>query len=244
MAEWTGLEPATPGVTGRYSNQLNYHSASSCSDKAFNLRANSTELCSSVLAEWTGLEPATPGVTGRYSNQLNYHSVEAVVFSLGGELYLSFRILQGSAKKKVRHLPFRSSSLLFEVQKNGHCMTGTFALCYIPAPRHFYQNENVDGCLAQLVERRSYTARVGSSSLSAPTRTLEMEWDALEISQGNHSLLQSTLKTSPIADALGLLLFLKPHVHHHASPTRIPLVGGTASSTDFTSERRFSTRTA
>ncbi len=26
MAEWTGLEPATPGVTGRYSNQLNYQS--------------------------------------------------------------------------------------------------------------------------------------------------------------------------------------------------------------------------
>ena len=26
MAEWTGFEPATPGVTGRYSNQLNYHS--------------------------------------------------------------------------------------------------------------------------------------------------------------------------------------------------------------------------
>ena len=24
MAERTGLEPATPGVTGRYSNQLNY----------------------------------------------------------------------------------------------------------------------------------------------------------------------------------------------------------------------------
>jgi hypothetical protein len=28
LAEWTGLEPATLGVTGRYSNQLNYHSAS------------------------------------------------------------------------------------------------------------------------------------------------------------------------------------------------------------------------
>jgi hypothetical protein len=28
LAEWTGLEPATPGVTGRYSNQLNYHSIS------------------------------------------------------------------------------------------------------------------------------------------------------------------------------------------------------------------------
>ena len=27
VAEWTGLEPATPGVTGRYSNQLNYHSS-------------------------------------------------------------------------------------------------------------------------------------------------------------------------------------------------------------------------
>ena len=29
MARWTGLEPATPGVTGRYSNQLSYHRASS-----------------------------------------------------------------------------------------------------------------------------------------------------------------------------------------------------------------------
>ena len=26
MAERTGLEPATPGVTGRYSNRLNYRS--------------------------------------------------------------------------------------------------------------------------------------------------------------------------------------------------------------------------
>ena len=30
LAEWTGLEPATPGVTGRYSNQLNYHSCANC----------------------------------------------------------------------------------------------------------------------------------------------------------------------------------------------------------------------
>ncbi len=28
MARRTGLEPATPGVTGRYSNQLNYRRAS------------------------------------------------------------------------------------------------------------------------------------------------------------------------------------------------------------------------
>ena len=37
LAEWTGLEPATPGVTGRYSNQLNYHSmrlALRCSRRA------------------------------------------------------------------------------------------------------------------------------------------------------------------------------------------------------------------
>jgi hypothetical protein len=63
LAEWTGLEPATPGVTGRYSNQLNYHSS-----------VIKTKLTKLKLAEWTGLEPATPGVTGRYSNQLNYHS--------------------------------------------------------------------------------------------------------------------------------------------------------------------------
>ena len=25
MARWTGLEPATSAVTGRHSNQLNYH---------------------------------------------------------------------------------------------------------------------------------------------------------------------------------------------------------------------------
>ena len=66
LAEWTGLEPATPGVTGRYSNQLNYHST----QVPWPSRRRFEQ-----LAEWTGLEPATPGVTGRYSNQLNYHSV-------------------------------------------------------------------------------------------------------------------------------------------------------------------------
>ncbi len=30
LAERTGLEPATPGVTGRYSNQLNYRSRLLC----------------------------------------------------------------------------------------------------------------------------------------------------------------------------------------------------------------------
>ncbi len=62
MAEWTRLELATPGVTGRYSNQLNYHSP------------HLNHIVVLMLAEWTRLELATPGVTGRYSNQLNYHS--------------------------------------------------------------------------------------------------------------------------------------------------------------------------
>ncbi len=35
MAERTGLEPATPGVTGRYSNQLNYRSAWAVTSGAF-----------------------------------------------------------------------------------------------------------------------------------------------------------------------------------------------------------------
>ena len=56
----TGLEPATPGVTGRYSNQLSYNRAS---------RAG----LDGAVARLTGLEPATPGVTGRYSNQLSYN---------------------------------------------------------------------------------------------------------------------------------------------------------------------------
>jgi hypothetical protein len=61
MARLTGLEPATPGVTGRYSNQLSYNRASGSVDRKTD------------MARLTGLEPATPGVTGRYSNQLSYN---------------------------------------------------------------------------------------------------------------------------------------------------------------------------
>src|SRR6185436_17050303 len=39
LAEWTGLEPATPGVTGRYSNQLNYHSIR-CSQRLLRIPHN------------------------------------------------------------------------------------------------------------------------------------------------------------------------------------------------------------
>ncbi len=59
MAERTGLEPATPGVTGRYSNQLNYRSASirAC---ALNLQPNGViRRCVSKMVGGTGIEPVT-----------------------------------------------------------------------------------------------------------------------------------------------------------------------------------------
>jgi hypothetical protein len=61
VARLTGLEPATPGVTGRYSNQLSYN------------RVQTGVRIVAAVARLTGLEPATPGVTGRYSNQLSYN---------------------------------------------------------------------------------------------------------------------------------------------------------------------------
>ena len=87
MAERTGLEPATPGVTGRYSNQLNYRSEdllviiqSTLSRKSGTrlalgalIKILSYYFCCKQMARLTGLEPATPGVTGRYSNQLSYN---------------------------------------------------------------------------------------------------------------------------------------------------------------------------
>ena len=65
MAERTGLEPATSGVTGQHSNQLNYRSTTNF---GYPLKRVHN------LAERTGLEPATSGVTGQHSNQLNYRS--------------------------------------------------------------------------------------------------------------------------------------------------------------------------
>ncbi len=50
LAERTGLEPATPGVTGRYSNQLNYRSAAAPTAQ-LTLRARLT------LASPRGFEP-------------------------------------------------------------------------------------------------------------------------------------------------------------------------------------------
>ena len=50
-------------MTGRCSNQLNYHTGIM---KIKNSIKNAVR---------TGLEPATLGVTGRYSNQLNYRTI-------------------------------------------------------------------------------------------------------------------------------------------------------------------------
>ena len=57
VAEWTGLEPATPGVTGRYSNQLNYHSALTFSD-ACRIRFTAQWLCRLV---WRPHGDSNPG---------------------------------------------------------------------------------------------------------------------------------------------------------------------------------------
>ncbi len=85
MARLTGLEPATPGVTGRYSNRLSYNRAI-----FFTFGRRRT------VARLTGLEPATPGVTGRYSNRLSYNRVRRpVAAERGGVL----RSLSGGVKR-------------------------------------------------------------------------------------------------------------------------------------------------
>ncbi len=62
LAEWTGLEPATPGVTGRYSNQLNYHSALV---KPWTIAQR--WVYSHSEATWTALRPALPVSAERFA---------------------------------------------------------------------------------------------------------------------------------------------------------------------------------
>ena len=54
VAERTGLEPATPGVTGRYSNQLNYRSV-----KNVTLGDKKNRNVITILVGGTGIEPVT-----------------------------------------------------------------------------------------------------------------------------------------------------------------------------------------
>ena len=65
MAEWTGLEPATSGVTGQHSNQLNYHSALKNS-LVLRIQAWSLHLLDHHVTTWVvgaeGFEPPTLSV--------------------------------------------------------------------------------------------------------------------------------------------------------------------------------------
>jgi hypothetical protein len=89
VARLTGLEPATPGVTGRYSNQLSYN------------RAETHGSGMAAVARLTGLEPATPGVTGRYSNQLSYNR------PLPNPMWGVVRPGSRSARGRRQAVPFR-----------------------------------------------------------------------------------------------------------------------------------------
>lgn len=94
MARVTGLEPATSGVTGQHSNQLNYRSfpqnwhvftlrcpqnlageagfePAHTGIKARGLRPLGDS--PSKVAGLTGIEPATSDVTDRYLNQLDHN---------------------------------------------------------------------------------------------------------------------------------------------------------------------------
>ena len=55
MAQRTGLEPATTGVTGRYSNRLNYR----CACVASILKALVKQLPDSTMVGDDGIEPPT-----------------------------------------------------------------------------------------------------------------------------------------------------------------------------------------
>ena len=55
VAVRTGLEPATPGVTGRYSNQLNYRT-----------------IVQAMFEPMEGIEPTTPRLQITCSGQLSY----------------------------------------------------------------------------------------------------------------------------------------------------------------------------
>ncbi len=58
MADRTGLEPATPGVTGRYSNQLNYRPAKTGLSRVMILSALAEKMLEKVVGG-TGVEPVT-----------------------------------------------------------------------------------------------------------------------------------------------------------------------------------------
>ena len=101
----TGLEPATPCVTGMYSNQAELPHLNK-------LRRN-------FLAVRTGLEPATPCVTGMYSNQAE----------LPHQICISkLRSLFASAKVQQNSKSANDSDVFFQFFLKKYYILKTFAI--------------------------------------------------------------------------------------------------------------------
>ena len=91
LAEWTGLEPATPGVTGRYSNQLNYHSTWSATSNFRSKRC--LQLVPAIAGDPTGIRTPVTTVKGSCPRPLDdrvknssslYHALLACQKQIGG----------------------------------------------------------------------------------------------------------------------------------------------------------------
>ena len=78
VAEWTGLEPATPGVTGRYSNRLNYHSALTCSGFR---RLRPEHFRTALYGVPTGIRTPVIAVKGRCPRPLDDGDCKPIYYS-------------------------------------------------------------------------------------------------------------------------------------------------------------------
>ena len=74
LAERTGLEPATPGVTGRYSNQLNYRSAQSVLIKSVLIYSLSTLFGAWRCPTLTWGNPTLPSALLRFTTEFGMGS--------------------------------------------------------------------------------------------------------------------------------------------------------------------------
>src|SRR5712692_2407476 len=118
LAERTGLEPATPGVTGRYSNQLNYRSA-------FALPRVERR---SASVPTRGGNPAPPasGITNRWvlTGSNRRHS-PCRGDALPAELSTPSQETGATAFRRARSGSGRGASLL---HPSGPCQRGTWEL--------------------------------------------------------------------------------------------------------------------
>ena len=108
MAEWTGLEPATPCVTGRYSNQLNYHS----NTIVFNVSTD-VPFASARWWVWRGSNPRHSPCKG-----------DALPTELHTQQYLTpfpnlLIKLNGAATKSRTRDPLITSQMLYQLSYSG-----------------------------------------------------------------------------------------------------------------------------